>query len=329
MPSFYWVFRYFIRWALLLYFKKIKIEGLDRIPKGVPLILACNHQNAFLDALLVGAFFPGEVCFLTRSDVFVRWAWPFFKAVNMLPVYRIRDGYHTLAQNQNTFKTSAECLANGKSVLIFSEGNHGKEYYLRPLTKGTSRLAFFAKEMLALPVCILPVGLNYYNHFLPRKKVLIVFGQPIDVGGFNKSYLENPAVGLIDLKEAITEGMKSTLVIPELTDGYEIKKTVFHESNYDLSFEELRSSSECKIDEKPETHFWARALNPLPFFVIWLVLKRVGDVVFHSSLKFSIGLVVFPAWWLLSFIVFTVMASIHLAFLAVFVMIFGLFYDYG
>ena len=60
------------------YYRKIKIINADRIPKGQPVILAPNHQNALMDAL---AFVEGinfQTVFLAHwavSSVWSHWIW--------------------------------------------------------------------------------------------------------------------------------------------------------------------------------------------------------------------------------------------------------------
>ena len=38
-----------------LYFGKVEVRGIERIPKEHPVIYSVNHQNAFMDALIVGS----------------------------------------------------------------------------------------------------------------------------------------------------------------------------------------------------------------------------------------------------------------------------------
>ena len=304
MKLFYRLFKALIRFSLNLYFKNITIEGLEHVPKNAPVIITPNHQNAFLDALLIGAFFPEPIHFLTRSDVFKKWVLPFFKALNMLPVYRIRDGYGKLNLNNQTFEECNQVLKQNGKVLIFSEGNHGAHHYLRPLTKGTARLAFGAKEVMDQELYLLPVGLNFFKHTQPISSVLIVFGKPIPVSPHYDHAKEHKAKALIELTEALSAGMKETLVIPEQTEDYEdLVNQRFNELHAGKSLAELRSIKEkASIHIEAATHRLARVFNPLPFLIIAMVINKVEDTVFHSSLKFAIGLFLFPIWWLVVFI---------------------------
>ena len=168
---FYFLFKRIIRVALKIYFKNIRIEGLDRIPKDVPLLVTPNHQNALLDALLVGAFIPVNLHFLARQDVFTPYTRSIFKALKMMPVYRIRDGYSTLKRNDAIFNVCTQRFKEKESVLIFPEGNHGEHHFLRPLTKGAPRIALNAQIEMDHCLMVLPVGLNYFDHHASRSTV--------------------------------------------------------------------------------------------------------------------------------------------------------------
>lgn len=44
--------------------------GMENIPNDRPILLCCNHPNAFMDALLLGSTIQRRTWFLARSDVF-------------------------------------------------------------------------------------------------------------------------------------------------------------------------------------------------------------------------------------------------------------------
>ncbi len=332
MSLIYSFIKVFFRFALKCYFRRIEIVGVENVPKDSPLLITPNHQNAFLDAFLVGAFAPTELHFLTRSDVFKWWSMPVMKLFNMIPVYRIRDGYSRLSKNEAIFKACEEIFARKKSVLMFAEGDHGEHHYLRPITKGAARLALQSQISIEGDIKVLPVGLNYFDHQAACGKVMIVFGEPIPVSEFVPQYKEHNGKGLNTMKDRITEAMKSTLIIPEKTEDYElVRRTVFRRKNEPLSFSKLRNiqpKDQIEITVKQSHHIFARILNPIPFMVIRKVLAGVDDVVFHSSLKFAIGLIFFPLWWLGVFFAIKLSLEIITALTVVLIMIFTLFASY-
>ncbi len=319
--------------SLRFYFHKVKIEGAESVPKNTPLIVAPNHQNAFLDALLVGAFIPIPLHYLARQDVFNRWTKSILSILQMIPIYRIRDGYSKLSLNDSIFESCFELFRGKESVLIFAEGNHGRYHFLRPLTKGAARLSLQAQSRLSEDLMILPVGLNYFDHQSPKSTVLIKFGEPIPVKDYLEIYEKNQAKGLIDLRDRISDGMKKTLVIADETSDYsERANSIFRNENEGLSFDELKSLEVSKeannLAKSRRAHFLAWILNPIPMLIINRAIMKFDDVVFHSSLKFGIGIFVFPMWWLTIFLLLLFSTGINIALLAVIVMISGLYYSY-
>lgn len=327
---FYTCFKYFMRFVLKLYFKRIKIEGIENVPRDMPLLVTPNHQNAFLDPVIVGAFIPLTLHFLTRADVFNRWTTPIMKLVNMMPIYRIRDGYSKLSLNDAVFETCKEIFKERKSILIFAEGNHGEHHYLRPLTKGAARIALQSQQEVAEDLMVLPVGINFFDHQSPQSSVLLVFGKPIAIKNYTQNANKQEAIVLNEIREAISEGMKSTLVLPENTEDYEFRRNaIFKEENAHLSFQELRDIEILDPKKrKRKKHRIARILNPLPYYLIRKKIAKTEDVVFHSTIKFVQGLIMFPLWWCLIFFLLYFLVGIHIAGLAVGVMIMGLFYSY-
>jgi len=196
------------RIGLPLYFGRLDINGKEHIPKDLPFIIAPNHQSAFLDAVMMGVNCDKPMHFLTRSDVFVS---PFIgalRALNMMPVYRIRDGYDKLSKNEEVFAKCNDLLSRGLPVLIFPEGNMGNGHYLRPLTKGTSRMAIQAQENIDEDVMVLPVGINYFHHDRPRYKCIVNYGKPIRVRDYLDLYNQHKAKGLIKLRNDLSDKIK-------------------------------------------------------------------------------------------------------------------------
>ena len=85
--------RRFVSWGLQNYFGKIEVHGESQVPASGAVLFTVNHQNAFLDALLIATTNKRYTHFLVRADVFkFSWARRFFRTLNMLPIYRWRDG---------------------------------------------------------------------------------------------------------------------------------------------------------------------------------------------------------------------------------------------
>jgi 1-acyl-sn-glycerol-3-phosphate acyltransferase len=110
----------FWAWLAMPFFaKKVRLVNPAMADEPGPLLLACNHPNSFLDAVLPGFLFKHPVYFMTRGDVFKHaWVRKIFAALRMIPIFRIRDGKDKLSQNDETFNKSVEVLRNGDILLI-------------------------------------------------------------------------------------------------------------------------------------------------------------------------------------------------------------------
>lgn len=132
--------------------------------------------------MLLGALFKHPVHFLARGDAFKKpIAKKFLTALKAIPIFRLGEGKEYLALNDATFDRCNQVLLQGGIVLIFSEGLCLNQWQLRPLKKGSARIAVNAWKQpeIASHFKVLPVSLNYNSFKYFGKKIIIQFGQPI------------------------------------------------------------------------------------------------------------------------------------------------------
>ncbi len=208
----YYLLKYLMRLALPVYYRHIRLSGLENIPASGAVILACNHPNSFLDAIVMGTYAPRPLHFLTRSDVFntplKRWI---LSKMNMVPIYRMRDGMENLEKNQETFAKCREVLSNNGVILIFSEGICIQELKLRPLKKGTARIALDYAEK-GNDLWVVPVGLNYPHPMKVRKSVWVGIGQSFNARNFAAEYRESPAKGILSFNKTLEAGLRQQVI---------------------------------------------------------------------------------------------------------------------
>src|ERR1051325_730639 len=170
---------------MLIFCRRIIINKPDRLKKKGPLLLACNHPNSFLDAAIIADLFKYPVYSLTRGDVFKK---PFYgkilTALKMLPIYRTSEGTENLGINYETFEDCKNIFKKEGIVLIFSEAKCINEWHLRPLRKGTARLAFSSWDE-DIPLEVLPVGINYSSFRRFSKNIFINFGESMTQNDFD------------------------------------------------------------------------------------------------------------------------------------------------
>ena len=317
---------------VLLYFGKIEINGEENVPAGdAPFIYAVNHQAAFMDAVILGTLSPFPVYYLTRSDVFkpaTKWI---LSSFNMIPIYRIRDGFSSLSKNEAIFETIKDLLLQDKRILIFPEGNHHHTHFLRPVSKGVSRIAFNSQLVNKKDIFVVPVGLNYFSHTRSSRKLILNYGKPIRVKDFIP---EDNAPGPKDLNKfrvAVADAIKENLVIPEDDGNYENRKFVFKQKNEKLPFLEIRqlANSDTQFVEPTSSPIanilsWILLLPNLPAFMLyyWVEKNKIGQIAFISSIKLAFGMFIFPTWILICFLLVGLIASWKLAWILSLVQVF-------
>jgi len=151
-----------VRLALPFFAKRIEIFNAARLEGQGPLVLAVNHPNSFLAAILLGAFMKQPVHFITRGDIFnSSFIRSFLGLFHMIPIYRIRDGKEKLSLNEETFLKSVEVLRKNGLLLIFVEGFCENQTSLQlPLKKGAPRILQSCWQQ-GIPAKVLPVWLEY------------------------------------------------------------------------------------------------------------------------------------------------------------------------
>ncbi len=193
-------------------YQHICISNTDRIPVNKPVILAANHPTAFMEPCILACFLGRPLYFLVRGDFFKQ---PLFnyllRQLHMLPVFRMRDGgYRNLKNNYSTFEACFEALKENKTIMILAEGRTIHEKRLRPIQKGTARIALGALDRFPEleDVYVVPVGVNYTYAERNRTRVMIDFGEPLKARSyFTKSTVDNQRINQLtaDLKMALQE----------------------------------------------------------------------------------------------------------------------------
>ena len=218
-PAFYKLLYAYVCAIHRLYYKRITVVGAEKIPANTPVIFAPNHQNALMDAFAVMFPIHKHVVFMARADIFKKPAIAkILDSLQILPIYRIRDGYAELGRNQEIFDKTVEVLKSNIPLCILPEGNHEGQKRLRPLKKGIFRIAFQSEESNSfnLNLHIIPVGIDYSGYFNAGEDLTVVYGTPIKVADYAAQYRENEQKTINTLMQLLAENMRSVMLhIPE------------------------------------------------------------------------------------------------------------------
>ena len=146
-----------------------------------------------------------------------------------MPVYRVTEGVENLEENYKTFDLCKEIFKKNGIVLIFSEGKCLNEWHLRPLMKGTARLAISSWEE-GIPLQVLPVGINYSSFYKFGKNVKLFFGNFISskdittgeghgkaIQSFNSNLSQQLQPFVFEIDTNDTKGLHQAFYVPQST----------------------------------------------------------------------------------------------------------------
>ncbi|RTL58702.1 MAG: glycerol acyltransferase [Sphingobacteriales bacterium] len=209
--------------------RNIKINHPHQLKHKGPLLLACNHPNSFLDGLVLAILFDKPVHSLARGDAFNRkWHAKLLRLLNIHPVYREKEGKGLVPLNYKTFAICKEIFKQNGIVLIFSEALCVNEWKLRPLRKGTARMAFDSWTG-NIPLTVLPVGMNYDSFDSFGKNIILNFGKEIRKNDFDFS--NNDGKNLVVFNQMLEEELKKAVIEISSDDKATIRQTFFVQVN--------------------------------------------------------------------------------------------------
>lgn len=213
-----------VDWNLKHSYRKVEVRGKENIPADGAVIIAPNHCNTLMDALVILRAFSDETVFGARADMFNN---PFIAKlmyfIRILPMVRQRDGLRNVLKNYETQEIIVDTLKNKVRFCMFPEGRHRPAHSLQILGKGTFRAALAANAEFGdrMPVYIVPTGIEYGDYFRYRSTSLVTFGKPINVTDTVRSLnLDNEAQIMDHLRKELTAKMSELITYINYDDDY-------------------------------------------------------------------------------------------------------------
>lgn len=247
------------RRALWIFCPRVRIEGTELMAARGPLLIVANHPDSFLDAIILGAYYPRKLYFLARGDVFRKPLFGFLlRSIGMIPIHRAREGREHLHLNEDTFQESVEVLRRGDGLLIFIEGICLLTHEIQPFKKGAARILESAQAAGIQPM-VHVVGLGY-SDFRTFGKVICVA-----IESFTEQAVFDQARHRLDFNAAVREQMVRLVRVPD--EVVVLRKGLFYYLN-------------------------------LPFFrlVSDYVWSRTAGTVFYDSVLFGVLFVTYPMY---------------------------------
>jgi 1-acyl-sn-glycerol-3-phosphate acyltransferase len=295
------------------FFRRLIINGQENIPLNKPVLLALNHPNSFLDAVIVGGHLKRDTHFLARGDAFKNnFARPILHSLNMLPIYRLSEGKENLGKNNDTFDACQNILAQKKMVILFAEGLSENNWDLRPMRKGLARLALKAwnSQTPANELEVIPIGLTYEHYQGEGKVMLINIGKSIKASEFDIQ--GNEAQFVREFNQKVFNGLASLLpVYPNMKPNSEIhqqfrfqlqqKAAQTNNISNILSSINLQDGQAKAVVKEYKIIQNTLVFLPLYAFARWLAQKLFKQALFHDSVIFGLLLFLWPVYLLLVF----------------------------
>lgn len=211
----YTILKPIVDWNTKHSYRKIEVTGKENIPTDGAVIIAPNHCNTLMDALVILQAFKNESVFGARADIFNK---PFIAKimtfVRILPMVRQRDGLRNVLKNNETQEIIVDTLENKVRFCMYPEGRHRPAHSLQTLGKGTFRAALAANSKFGdkMSVYIVPTGIEYGDYFRYRSTCLITFGEAINVTEFVKGLnVENDVQMIEPLRKELASRMSKLI----------------------------------------------------------------------------------------------------------------------
>ncbi len=198
----------FIQAGLWLFCHEIHLKNKQLFKTKGPLLIIANHPNSFLDALIIGSYYQRRVYFLARGDAFKKPIHRFIlESLNMIPVYRLREGKEFLHLNDYAFNKSIDLLSKGYAVLIFIEGICINSHELQPFKKGTARILEGVQKLnVNLKIHIAGIAFNQLRGI--GKKINLIISEMSNIPTILNSK------DRVVFNQIVFEQLKENIIIP-------------------------------------------------------------------------------------------------------------------
>jgi 1-acyl-sn-glycerol-3-phosphate acyltransferase len=219
----------FIRLIFSVFFRRIEITNVEKVPQGVPVIYTANHMNSLIDGAIPRLFLPRAPRSLAKADLWTNPVTrPMVSISRSIPVYRQQEGEAAgeTAKNQGMFEECYQALASNNCIAIFPEGKSHDQPELQPLKTGAARIALGAEQQYGpLGTRIVPVGITFDAKSKFRSRILITIGEPIDpLTGVEQVDPEDRET-VNHITDRISSGIKAvTLNYPTWEEANQIKR---------------------------------------------------------------------------------------------------------
>lgn len=213
--------KFLLRVTAEFFFSKHHIINFEKLRTGKPLVVCANHASAHLDGILIMIFSRRRFHVLVRADIFKKkWVANLLAKINLIPIYRMRDGINNLEKNSETFDLCYEILKRNEAIIIFPEANCEAERKLRKLHKGAAKIAMMAEERsnFQLGVEMVSLGITQEKITSSGGRIFLEASEPFSLKPYFDAYKQNNNRALNDIINDIETDLRKVLPVVENTD---------------------------------------------------------------------------------------------------------------
>src|SRR5919106_424798 len=314
VDHFYAVVRVIARFWIWFFFERVEIRNPQRVPRMGPVLLCINHPNNLIDSLLVGAVLPRKVHYLAtgalfRNPIIAR----YLVALGVIPVHRKADNPDKVDRNTEMFAACDAAFDRGRLIAIYPEGATHSEAHLRRIKTGAARIVLGYEAHAPGRLTVVPVGLSFEARKRFRGRVLVSFGEPVEVSSYFALYREEPKALhtlTVAIQDAIGRFRKRD---PELIERLWQRILGYHAglAAYRLRDEAVRTRLERTAEPHRVARSWqtiaglplfsyGAAVNFLPYYLPgWLAGRMSRRQTDYATIRLLASVVAFPLFWAL------------------------------
>src|SRR5204862_7131816 len=167
------------RWNLWAAGTPLDVQGMERVPRGAPVVYASNHSSMF-DIWALSLVLPGSTRFVAKHEL---------TRVPVMGPAMLRAGHVTIDRFNRkrafeAYERAAATIKSGISTIVFPEGTRSRTGELLPFKNAPFGLA------IAAQVPIVPVYVHNTFQIMPKgawrlrsRPIRLLVGEPIPTAG--------------------------------------------------------------------------------------------------------------------------------------------------
>lgn len=254
----YRLLKFLIGIGIRLYYREIKVRNKEFLRHDGPLIIIANHPNTMMDAWIIAQSISQPIYFMAKGTFFnTPLKRKLLGSLGMIPINRPIDNKTSGVDNNASFEACYKVLEEGKTLVVFPEGNSMMERQLRELKSGTARIALEVEQRHKgkLNLKVIPIGIFYSQGEKFRSAVMLTVEQGLFVTDQLAEYAENPGAAARKLTARFRQHLERVLVTTDsieqeqlIDDVYAIVKADAKKGDVESRVEQLKEISD-RIEE--------------------------------------------------------------------------------